>query len=133
MGRRCGPRSARAACARTPPPRKPLTTPLYLAAACLAFLVAAAGQYWLYSRLLRPALALEDPLALRRRLLRWVAASGGWQGLTVLAAVVYVLLMRRAGVQGLAWLAPALGLLAGSLLPLQLAAGRIGRAGIARL
>ena len=70
---------------------------------------------------------------MRRRLLRWMLASGAWQGVTVIAAVVYVLLMRRAGTQGLAWLAPALGILAGSLLPLQLAAGRIGRAGIARL
>jgi len=90
--------------------------------------VAAGGQYWLYASLLRPALADEDALAQRRRLLRWLLATGAWQGVTVLVAVVYVAVFRHR-FPGLAWIAPPTGLLLGSLLPLQLAAGRIGRAG----
>ena len=63
----------------------------------------------------------------RRLLLRWVRASAALQGLPIVAAVAYVLVARRAGAHGVAWIAPALGLLAGSLLPLQMAAARIGR------
>ena len=47
----------------------------------------------------------------------------------MLLAVVYVLVLRGQS-HGIAWIAPPLGLLLGSLLPLQLAAGRIGRAGL---
>lgn len=79
--------------------------------------------------MLQPALSAEDAREQRRRLLRWLLATGIWQGVTVLVAVVYFFALRHQ-VPGLAWLAPPLGLLLGSLLPLQLAAGQIGRAGL---
>jgi hypothetical protein len=109
--------------------RDRLTTPLYVALGCFAFLVAAAGQYLIYSRLLQRALAEPEPRAQRAGLLRWVLATGAWQGLTVLVALAYFLILRSRS-HGLAWVAPPLGLLLGSLLPLQLAAGRLGRAGL---
>jgi hypothetical protein len=109
--------------------RDRLTTPIFVALGCFAFLVAAAGQYLIYARLLQRALAEPDAVAQRSGLLRWLAATAGWQALTVLAALGYFLVM-KARSHGLAWVAPPLGLLLGSLLPLQLAAGRLGRAGL---
>lgn len=90
---------------------------------------AAGGQYLLYERILKPALAEPEAGRQRRRLLRWLLATGSWQALTVLAAVLYFFAL-RGQFRGLAWIAPPIGLLLGSLLPLQLAAGRLGRAGL---
>ncbi len=55
-------------------------------------------------------------------------ASVAFQAVTVAAALVYFFALRHR-FSGLGWLAPPVGLLLGSLLPLQLAAGRLGRAG----
>jgi hypothetical protein len=100
---------------------------LYLGLALLAFLAAAAVQYLLYSRILRPGLR-TPPEERRRALLRWLAWAAAWQ-LAVLAAVAaYAIPLASSHPPGLAWIAPPVAAVVGTALPLQLAVASLARA-----
>jgi hypothetical protein len=90
-------------------------------------LAAAAIQYALYATVLRPALAADDVERRREGLVRWTALMLVLETLVAAAAGVYVLALLQRHPGGWAWVAPALGLVVGSALPLQLVVGRIMR------
>ena len=106
-----------------------LTDSLYLATGLGAFIAAAAIQLGLYRWLLRAPLQSADVERVKPAFRRWVVAAVAWQGLVLLTAGAYVFLLTRQNPDGLAWIAPALGLLLGTALPLQLVASTALRAG----
>ena len=106
-----------------------VTDSLYLAAGLAAFIAAAAIQLGLYRWLLRAALLAADVELLKPAFRRWIVAAVAWQGFVIVSAGAYVLLVTRQHPDGLAWIAPALGLLLGTALPLQLVASTALRAG----
>ncbi len=106
-----------------------LTDSTYLAAGLGAFLVAAAIQLGIYGWLLRAPLQSGDLERARPAFRRWIIAAVAWQGIAIAAAGVYVYMVTRNHPTGVAWVAPALGLLLGTGLPLQLVASTALRAG----
>jgi hypothetical protein len=106
-----------------------LTDSTYLAAGLGVFIVAAAMQLGLYQWLLRAPLQAADADRLRPAFRRWIAAALGLQGLVIVGAGLYVFVVMRPHPAGAAWIAPALGLLLGAALPLQLVASTALRAG----
>jgi hypothetical protein len=106
-----------------------LTDSFYLAAGLGLFLAAAAVQLGLYQWLLRAPLQAADLDRLRPAFRRWIAGALGLQTLVVAVAGVYVFVLMRGHPPGVAWIAPALGLLLGTALPLQLVASSALRAG----
>ena len=86
-------------------------------------------MHWaLYARL-APALRTPDVERRRAGLLRYFKWLAGWEAAVLLAAVVYLLVVRSAHPSGAAWIAPAVGALVGNALPLQAAVLAISRAG----
>ena len=67
-------------------------------------------------------------MARRRALFRWVVFAVVWQAAVLVAIAAYGFLFYRHHPPGLAWVAPALGAVVGTALPLQVAALRIARA-----
>ena len=125
----CGPRSARAACARTPPSLASLSDGTYLVLGLVGFLAAAAVQYGLYASMLQRALRLADLELARPAIARWVKTVLVFQTLVLLATGSYVAVMASRHLHGIAWTAPAIGAVIGTALPLQLAVMSILRAG----
>ena len=106
-----------------------LTDSTYLAVGIGALVLAGAIQLGLYQWLLRAPLQSADLDRAKPAFRRWIIAAGAWQGIVIAGAGVYVLLLTRQHPSGLAWVAPALGLLLGTGLPLQLVASTALRAG----
>jgi hypothetical protein len=99
-----------------------LTDTAYLAAGLAAFLVAGGVQYGLYAWLLRPAFKSGAFADARPAFVRWIIAALVWQGVVIVAAGAYMVMVGRAHPPGLAWAAPPLAALLGTALPLQLVA-----------
>ena len=93
-------------------------------------LAAGAVQYLLYLAVLRPALRGDDLEVRRAGLVRWTGLMLGLEGVVAAAAVVYVLAVAQRHPGGWAWVAPAIGAMIGSALPLQLIVGRIMRSAL---
>jgi uncharacterized membrane protein len=106
-----------------------LTDSTYLAAGLGVFIVAGAIQLGLYQWLLRAPLQAGDLDRARPAFRRWIFFALAWQALVIVAAGLYVLAETRQHQSGVAWVAPALGALLGTGLPLQLVASSALRAG----
>jgi hypothetical protein len=90
--------------------------------------VLAIATHWvLYARLLGPALAQDDLEARARALKRWLARAVGLQVLVVVGAGLYVLVLVLRHQRGIAWVAPGLGAVIGTALPLQVVLSRLLR------
>jgi hypothetical protein len=103
---------------------------IFLAAGAALFLVCLAIHYLAYSRILLKGLKSAIAEEQKRGLKRWAAFVIAWQALLLLALAVYTVQMARVRPQGLAWVVPPLAAIAGTVLPLQLAVGRILRSAI---
>ena len=79
--------------------------------------------------MLRPALVSEDIERARPAVMRWLRTTIAFQAAVVVAAGLYVAVLASAHRQGVAWIAPAVGAVIGTALPLQLAVISIMRAG----
>ena len=106
-----------------------LTDSSYLAAGAGLFILGAAVQLGLYWRLLRTQLRAADLEVLKPAIRRWIVAAVVWQGLVVVGAGLYVILLTRQHPAGVSWILPPLGVLLGTGLPLQLVASSALRAG----
>jgi hypothetical protein len=106
-----------------------LTESTYLAAGLGVFIVAAAIQLGLYQWLLRAPLQAGDLERARPAFRRWIVFALAWQALVIVGAGLYVFGVTRQHASGIAWIAPALGALLGTGLPLQLVASSALRAG----
>ncbi|HEY6874954.1 MAG TPA: hypothetical protein VI384_01200 [Candidatus Dormibacteraeota bacterium] len=92
--------------------------------------MALAVQFGLYATLLRPALLSEDIERGRPAVIRWLKTTIVFQAAVLAAAGVYVAVIASGHRQsGVAWVAPALGAVVGTALPLQVAVISIMRAG----
>lgn len=109
--------------------RRLTTDSAYLAAGVGAFVAAGAIQLGLYHWLLRAPLQSADLARAKPAFRRWIVAAAAWQGVVIVGAGIYVFALARQHPAGLAWAAPALGLLLGTALPLQLVATTALRAG----
>jgi hypothetical protein len=103
---------------------------IFLAAGAALFLVCLSVHYLAYSRILLKGLRSTDVGEQKRGLKRWAAFVIAWQAVLLLALALYTVQMARSRPHGLAWMVPPLAAIAGTLLPLQLAVGRILRAAI---
>jgi hypothetical protein len=101
---------------------------IFLAAGAALFLVCLAVHYLAYSRILLKGLKSAVVDEQKRSLKRWAAFVIVWQALLLLALALYAIQIARSGPHGLDWLVPPLAAIAGTVLPLQLAVGRILRA-----
>ena len=106
-----------------------LTDSSYLLAGLGALIIAAAIQLGIYQWLLRAPLQAADFERVRPAFRRWIVAAVAWQGVVILVSGAYVYLAGRSHPAGIAWIAPAIGLLLGTGLPLQLVASTALRAG----
>lgn len=86
-------------------------------------------QYGLYERLLRRALLTGDIARMRPAVGTWLKAAALWQVAVILASATYVLVVASQHRGGFAWIAPAVGAVFGTALPLQVAVIAIMRAG----
>ena len=93
------------------------------------FLAALAVQYGLYRALLRPPLQTRDISQMRVAIGRWLKVVLVWQALVVGASAGYVALLASQHARGVVWVAPAIGAVFGTALPLQVAVIAILRAG----
>jgi hypothetical protein len=92
------------------------------------FLVAFAAQYGLYYRILHRALRSRDPELMRPALKRWARTAVVWQVLVLVASGLYMVVMGSRHGSGWAWIAPAVGAVFGTAVPLQLVVGSTLRA-----
>jgi hypothetical protein len=81
----------------------------------------------LYSRTLAPVLNTDDLDARAQGLKRWLAREAAVQVVTLAAAGLYVLLVFRRHQPGIAWVAPGLGVVLGTAVPLQVVLSRLIR------
>ena len=80
--------------------------------------------------MLRPALLAEDIERARPAVMRWLKTTIAFQAAVVIGSGVYVAAIASGHRQGgFAWVAPALGAVVGTALPLQVAVISIMRAG----
>jgi hypothetical protein len=96
-----------------------LSDGVYLGAGCVGFLLSMSVLYAGWSRLLGGALRSSEPALRRRALRRWIRFVLVWQALVLMACAAYVLSAASAPRTGYAWPAPALGLVFGTALALQ--------------
>jgi len=106
-----------------------LTDSFFVAAGLGALIGAAAVQLGLYQWLLREPLRAADFERVRPAFKRWIVGALAWQAVVIVGAGVYVYVVTRSRPEGIAWVAPAIGLLLGTALPLQLVASNALRAG----
>jgi len=90
--------------------------------------VGAAAQYAIYAVFLRAGLAEQDLELRRAALVRWTGVELAWQAIVVAAVGVYAIALWMRHVPGWAWVAPGVGAVLGTALPLQFAVSRILRA-----
>jgi hypothetical protein len=86
------------------------------------------GVHWLLYLRMAPALRAPDLEARRAGIVRWFWLLAGWELFVLVLAAGYILVARGAYPSPGAWLAPAVGAIAGNALPLQFAALAISRA-----
>ena len=86
-------------------------------------------QFALYASLLQAPLRSRDIARARPALSLWMKVAAVWQGLVLLGAGGYVVLMSSHHTTGVAWVAPALAAVLGTALPLQLVVITVLRAG----
>ncbi len=91
-------------------------------------MLALAIQYGLYRVLLRGALQTHDAGLLRPGIERWLKVVIVWQALVVVGSGTYVAVLASAHARGYAWVAPAVGAVFGTAVPLQFALIAILRA-----
>jgi hypothetical protein len=91
--------------------------------------VALAAQYSLYLRLLRQPLRTRDAEQALPAVRRWLKFAIVWQVLVLAGCAVYVSALASRHAHSVAWIAPAVGAVFGTALPLQLAVMTILRSG----
>ncbi len=106
-----------------------VTDSTYLAAGLGVLIIAGAIQLGLYRWLLRAPLQAADLERARPAFRRWIVLAVAWQGVVIAGAGLYVFAQTRQHPSGIAWIAPAMGALLGTGLPLQLVASSALRAG----
>jgi hypothetical protein len=89
---------------------------------------ALAAQFGLYLAILHTPLRSRDIDRARPALKRWMALALGWQVFVVVAAASYVAVLASRHVHGQAWIAPAIGAIFGTALPLQVVVVAVMRA-----
>jgi len=87
----------------------------------LTFLITLAVQYGLFHRLLRGPLLTHDAALMRAAVGRWLKVVLVWQVVVLLVSAGYVASLSSAHAAGYAWVAPAIGAVFGTAIPLQLA------------
>lgn len=93
------------------------------------FVLALGVQLGLYVRLLHRQLRTGDLEQARPAVTRWIKTAIVYQAVVLLASGAYVVVVSASGhPHGLAWVAPALGAVIGTALPLQVAVATILRA-----
>jgi uncharacterized membrane protein len=90
----------------------------YLVVGCLGFVVAVAVQLAGWARL-RPALRDQDPQLRRQALKRWVRFLVVYQLTALLVIAAYVVLASGYRSTAMTWPAPALGIVLGTAVALQ--------------
>ncbi len=85
-------------------------------------------QYGAFQRLLGARLRAESVEERRAALTRWFKFAIAWQGLVLVAIAAYGFSMAHHHPPGLAWVAPVIGAVLGTALPLQLVVVQILRA-----
>ena len=88
-----------------------------------------AVQLGLYGWLLRRALLTRELSVMRPAIFRWLKVVLVWQVAVVLVSATYVAVLGSKHPGGFAWVAPAIGAIFGTAMPLQLAVIAIMRAG----
>ncbi len=99
-----------------------------MAAGLVAFLAACAVHYAGYQRFLGRGLSEEDPAVRRAALVGWARFAIAWQATVLIVGAAWILPFALRHVRGYAWAVPAIGLVLGTALPLQLVVMRISRA-----
>ncbi len=98
-----------------------MTSAQYVGLGLVVFL-ACAGLHWLlWNRCIGSSLQASDAHVRAEALKGWLKAVVVIEVLGVLIAAGWLVALRSAGADGLAWIAPAVGLVAGNAFPLQLA------------
>jgi hypothetical protein len=69
---------------------------------------------------LRSQLRTRDPEQVRAALKRWIKFSIVWQGLVLVTCAAYLVGLRPTHQHSVAWIAPAVGAVFGTAIPLQL-------------
>ena len=104
-----------------------MTSNSYLLIGIGVFVISLGVQLGLYQRVLRPALRAGDLTVRAAGLKRWVIFLITWQVLVLVAIAAYALPTVASHPGGFAWMAPPLGAIVGTALPLQLAVSGIAR------
>jgi hypothetical protein len=91
--------------------------------------VSIAVQLGLYGWLLRRALLTRDISVMRPAIFSWLKVVLVWQVAVVVASATYVAVLGSMHPGGFAWVAPAIGAIFGTAMPLQVAVIAIMRAG----
>jgi hypothetical protein len=82
--------------------------------------VALLVQFGIFARLLQRPLRSGDAAVLRGAAVRWIKVSLAWQVLVLAGSAAYVIGQSSSHPPGFDWIAPALGAVLGTALPLQL-------------
>ena len=91
-------------------------------------MAACAVHYAGYQRFLDRGLREDDPIARRAALVGWARFAIAWQVTVLIIGAAWILPFALGHRHGFAWTAPAIGLVLGTALPLQLVVVRISRA-----
>ena len=78
-------------------------------------------QYGLFARLLEGPLRTRDVAQMRPAVGRWLKVVLVWQVVVLLVSAGYVASLSSAHAAGYAWVAPAIGAVFGTAIPLQVA------------
>jgi hypothetical protein len=105
-----------------------LTDSAYLALAAAVFVLAGLLQLGLYLRLLRPSLKSADPELVRTGMVRWIKIDLVIQVAILAAAGAYIAVQTSNHVRGAGLVAPPVGAVLGSALPLQVVVAGMLRA-----
>jgi len=97
-------------------------------AGLLSFVAACAVHYAGYQRFLGPGLREEDPAARRAAMVRWARFAIAWQVAVLILSALWILSFALRHAHGYTWAVPAVGLVLGTALPLQVVVVRISRA-----
>jgi len=123
----CEQGSAPAASARTPHSPARLSDSSYLLTGAAVFVLALTVQFWLYAWMLQGPVRSGDLEQARPAVTRWVKTALVYQTVVLVASGAYVVILASGHPRGLAWVAPAIGAVIGTALPLQLAVVTIMR------
>jgi hypothetical protein len=91
--------------------------------------LASAMNYVGYRRYLGPHLQAPEPQRRQEAMMRWLKFYAVYETVVIVAVVAWLAAHKFGHVPGLSWLAPPVGLLVGSALPLQAMLGPLTRAG----